>query len=488
MEHKLIQGGEQWLPFARSRIKALKALGGKYATQRFTMPDGATVMVQLVDGIERIEIKGGGGAISYVADVAYPMTLENKFKIFDDKVTVRTGRAPNYGVQKGSVSPFSNKHIAFKSENRIAGFLEIVINDAVVATATFPYYLTSWPHFAASASDAAAVLVTAGKSSDIYDSDLTAYMPEFVLDGAGEKVLGVDGEPTLTHKVVPFASLTNHTGGDNLRAVIAPNGNLYVITQTGTTSGTDFDTYIFAASVYTGALPTETVTGFLDLLGTGFPPEIFSVAVEGKKLYVLCRTNVNPKTAPTTLLRYQCVVYTIETAPFRLTYLKTVVMEENDGTGVLRDRYAGGATCVNGIIWTARRCINTNTAETMVVDNPVWVAPSYIDVAVGGKKATYYWTFLSAANIALNGIPVPADPNYLGTPFTWPSITGPVTFADGSRSVFNLVRSDVGVPSVVDVTPVPEADWKIMPTRWDRGSVLNNYGAALQFAKPAGTK
>lgn len=59
MEHKLIQGGEIWLPFARSRIKALHASGQQYASQFFTMPDGATVHVRIVDGIEYIRIGGG---------------------------------------------------------------------------------------------------------------------------------------------------------------------------------------------------------------------------------------------------------------------------------------------------------------------------------------------------------------------------------------------------------------------------------------------
>jgi tetratricopeptide (TPR) repeat protein len=39
MEHKLILGGEQYLPFARSRIKAMRATGAKYASQRFVFPD-----------------------------------------------------------------------------------------------------------------------------------------------------------------------------------------------------------------------------------------------------------------------------------------------------------------------------------------------------------------------------------------------------------------------------------------------------------------
>lgn len=58
MEHKLITGGHQYLPFARSRIKAMRAVGLRYATQRFVLPD-ATVRVQIVDGTDYIELSGG---------------------------------------------------------------------------------------------------------------------------------------------------------------------------------------------------------------------------------------------------------------------------------------------------------------------------------------------------------------------------------------------------------------------------------------------
>lgn len=57
MEHKLILGGDIHLPFARSRIRALRAAGLEYATQRFVFPD-ARVRVQLVGEIDYIEIIG----------------------------------------------------------------------------------------------------------------------------------------------------------------------------------------------------------------------------------------------------------------------------------------------------------------------------------------------------------------------------------------------------------------------------------------------
>lgn len=57
MEHKLILGGAQYLPFARSRIQALRAAGMRYVSQRFVFPDGE-VNVQIVDKHEYIRLSG----------------------------------------------------------------------------------------------------------------------------------------------------------------------------------------------------------------------------------------------------------------------------------------------------------------------------------------------------------------------------------------------------------------------------------------------
>lgn len=57
MEHLLVTGGYQYLPFARSRIKALRAAGLPYAAQRFVLPD-ATVAVRVSGDHEYIEISG----------------------------------------------------------------------------------------------------------------------------------------------------------------------------------------------------------------------------------------------------------------------------------------------------------------------------------------------------------------------------------------------------------------------------------------------
>jgi len=62
-EHKLIRGGEQYLPFARSRIKALRANGAQYASQKYIMPGGEQVEVQIVGPQSFIRITGGQPAV-----------------------------------------------------------------------------------------------------------------------------------------------------------------------------------------------------------------------------------------------------------------------------------------------------------------------------------------------------------------------------------------------------------------------------------------
>lgn len=57
MEHKLILGGEKFLPFARSRIKALRATGLAYASQQFEI-DGVSVKVRIEGAHDYIRLEG----------------------------------------------------------------------------------------------------------------------------------------------------------------------------------------------------------------------------------------------------------------------------------------------------------------------------------------------------------------------------------------------------------------------------------------------
>jgi hypothetical protein len=63
VEHRIILGGEQYLPFARSRIKAMRALGLAYISQRFEMPDGQ-VTVRIAGDQEYIWLNGSLDTLS----------------------------------------------------------------------------------------------------------------------------------------------------------------------------------------------------------------------------------------------------------------------------------------------------------------------------------------------------------------------------------------------------------------------------------------
>lgn len=62
MEHKLITGGEQYLPFARSRIKAMRATGLMFASQQFEI-DGCSIKVRIEGDHEFITLSGSPAEI-----------------------------------------------------------------------------------------------------------------------------------------------------------------------------------------------------------------------------------------------------------------------------------------------------------------------------------------------------------------------------------------------------------------------------------------
>ena len=93
MEHKIILGGEQCLPFARSRIKALRATGLNYASQQFEI-DGCSVKIRIVGEHEFIRLEGGSGSIAMDSGIisAGPVTSNNP----DRFIAGRRAHIPTY--------------------------------------------------------------------------------------------------------------------------------------------------------------------------------------------------------------------------------------------------------------------------------------------------------------------------------------------------------------------------------------------------------
>jgi hypothetical protein len=72
--HKLITGGEQWLAFAKSKLQTLVSLGLEYASQHFTMPDGADVQVRIASAQHFIRIDGGASYEFFTSEPIFPST------------------------------------------------------------------------------------------------------------------------------------------------------------------------------------------------------------------------------------------------------------------------------------------------------------------------------------------------------------------------------------------------------------------------------
>jgi len=97
--HKLITGGEQWLAFAKSKLQTLVSLGLEYASQHFTMPDGADVQVRIASAQHFIRIDGGASYEFFTSEPIFPSTAstgeytggESSFGVTGS--SIRSGRA-----------------------------------------------------------------------------------------------------------------------------------------------------------------------------------------------------------------------------------------------------------------------------------------------------------------------------------------------------------------------------------------------------------
>lgn len=96
MEHKLITGGEKYLPFARSRIKALRATGLNYASQRFEMGDG-TVEVRIAWQQDYIRLSGGASIEMDSGVVSAPFSA-GLFQEYDPGILEESTYAATYNA------------------------------------------------------------------------------------------------------------------------------------------------------------------------------------------------------------------------------------------------------------------------------------------------------------------------------------------------------------------------------------------------------
>lgn len=99
MEHRLIQGGEQFLPFARSCVTKLKKLGLPYADQSYEV-DGCSIKVRIEPGHEYIRIEGGKIAMESGAILIGSYSLYSLYTMDSSKLYRPTYTAAQYASDK----------------------------------------------------------------------------------------------------------------------------------------------------------------------------------------------------------------------------------------------------------------------------------------------------------------------------------------------------------------------------------------------------
>lgn len=118
MEHKIILGGEKYLPYARSRITALRAAGLRYARQEFQFPDGQG-WVKIVDQHDYIHLSGSGCLLemdSGVVEIVGPN--------YGDGTLTETTRALVYNTPFIPTDPVSNWRVSPNATGQVSGTVE----------------------------------------------------------------------------------------------------------------------------------------------------------------------------------------------------------------------------------------------------------------------------------------------------------------------------------------------------------------------------
>lgn len=135
MEHKLILGGEKYLPYARSRLRALRASGRPYAREPFQFPD-AEGHVEIVGGIEYIYIKGKGCLLSLdsgIVDVHSIAPLNPRR--YQDGTLYETGYVARYNAPFVPTDPASQWRVNPGDAGQLSG----IVSSTDKITGKVPY-------------------------------------------------------------------------------------------------------------------------------------------------------------------------------------------------------------------------------------------------------------------------------------------------------------------------------------------------------------
>lgn len=110
--HKTIRGGgEIWLTFALSRLRALRLCGLQYATQRYILPDGTECTVSVKGGEEYIDISGGSCTVLLDSGVVDALSASETSPGYASGILHESGPAGGYNAPFVLPQPDSKRRL-----------------------------------------------------------------------------------------------------------------------------------------------------------------------------------------------------------------------------------------------------------------------------------------------------------------------------------------------------------------------------------------
>lgn len=285
MEHKLVIGGEQWLPFARSCVVKLKKLGLPYADQSHVI-EGVTIRVRIEPGHEYIHIDGGGTPHGFLVTSGWSAPAFYKH-IVTDKANKWAGFLP--------AGKWAEKRMTYNALNNADMTMPMVINTDGTKLRTYGQRLLTH------AKDIAAIpLHLNGVTRFGHDNDILSEAGKTLYEVEDSGYILVNGMDEINH--LPFDSIADGSFAvyNSWRSgVISPTFNLVL--------------YKFCSEVITPSFTRQSrkVTEFTAPIAGVFDGTSDVAANMGEFARNLCHITMVTTDGGTTVQRYAVIFHEI---------------------------------------------------------------------------------------------------------------------------------------------------------------------------------
>ncbi len=304
MEHRLILGGAQFLPFARSCITKLKKLGLPYASQSFEL-DGASIKVRIEPGHEYIRLEGGSTGYQFFATGKTPKFYTDAFgfNIFSgyavraDREAKAKATGASFEASTDAAKPWRfvtppediTSVFARKKIWQIEGITQRVFYGSVGGTlASYPALVNSWCH--ADPLHTLGILGGSPTNTSLFDVGYDAAPNRFSRNApspAGANGLAPDAD---WYKRAAFRKVIHPEYGERNFIILSDVSGTFYVYPTGETD----DTLLAPAlAAYPGqALKTNVPDKFVKTARAPWPDWCRAPSVKARDFYRLDGSNL----------------------------------------------------------------------------------------------------------------------------------------------------------------------------------------------------